>query len=129
MLKTLVVDDNISFRKILIEFLKSLKGIQVVGQAENGLEALMKAQVLQPDLILMDISMDEMDGFKAASLIKDKLDKVKIIFITVHKAETYRYIAALMQSDGFIWKHSMIEELPEKIQRIIDSKDKKSISV
>ncbi len=129
MLKTLVVDDNVSFRRVLVEFLKSLKEVQVVGQAENGLEALMKAQVLQPDLILMDISMDEMDGFKAASMIKEKLDKVKIIFITVHKAETYRYLAALMQADGFIWKHSMIEELPEKIERILARNAKQVVSV
>lgn len=129
MLKTLVVDDNVSFRRVLVEFLKSLKEVQVVGQAENGLEALMKAQVLQPDLILMDISMDEMDGFKAASMIKEKLDKVKIIFITVHKAETYRYLAVLMQADGFIWKHSMIEELPEKIERILEQNAQQLVSV
>ncbi|TAK58882.1 MAG: response regulator transcription factor, partial [Bacteroidetes bacterium] len=120
-IKTLVVDDNESFRNILVEFLATMKDVEIVGQASSGREAIMKAQILKPDLILMDISMDEMDGFKAASLIKEKLEKVKIIFITIHKAETYRYIAALLQADGFVWKNSMQEELPMKLQRIKNS--------
>ena len=120
-LRTMVVDDNKSFRDVLVEYLKTMNEIDVVGQADNGLEAFLKAQILQPDLILMDISMNEMDGFKAASMIKDKIPNIRIIFITIHKAETYRYIAALLQADGYVWKNSMMEDLPIKIQRIRDS--------
>ncbi|GEM_PF-1186366 len=119
-LKTIVVDDNRVFRETLVEYLRTIPGVSVIAQAESGQEAVMKAEILKPDLILMDISMDAMDGLKAASIIKECLPATKIIFITVHEEETYRYLAALAQGDGFVWKNS-IDELPIKIKRIQDS--------
>ena len=70
-MKILVVDDNDSFRSDVSNFLSEHKDFDVVGEAKDGLEAISLAQLLQPDLILLDISMPRMNGFEAAQKIKD----------------------------------------------------------
>jgi PAS domain S-box-containing protein len=82
--RVLFVDDHRVLRQGLINLLKGQPAICVVGEASNGREALEQARKLQPDVIVMDISMPEMDGIKATRSIKAEMPLVRIIGLTMH---------------------------------------------
>jgi len=83
-MKVLLVDDHALFREGLASLLSSQPDIRVVGEAGDGLEALAMAQELQPDLILMDVTMPGCDGLEAMQLVKQALPETKIVMLTVH---------------------------------------------
>jgi DNA-binding NarL/FixJ family response regulator len=79
----LIVDDNASIRFALRHFLEKTTRMQVCGEAADGLEAVIKAKSLSPDLILMDVSMPRMNGIEAASVIRKKKPDVRIVAFTL----------------------------------------------
>jgi DNA-binding NarL/FixJ family response regulator len=83
-MRILIADDNEMVRRGLTELLSSETGWEVCGEAINGAETLRKAQELLPDLILLDVSMPDMNGLEAARLLRDVLHEVKIIIISQH---------------------------------------------
>src|SRR5258706_9424621 len=106
-LKVLIVDDHEWFRKEIRSFLEHHVGIEIIGEASDGLEAVSYAKVLLPDLVLLDISMPRMNGFEAARQIKEYLPTIKIVIVTIHENETYQAFAELMNVEGFICKSSL----------------------
>lgn len=89
MLKVLLADDHHLMRDGIKMFLESDKGIKVIGEANNGNEAIELCQSLKPDLLLMDISMPEKNGIEAASEILNLKCVVKIIMLSMHLDEKY----------------------------------------
>ena len=82
MIQVLIADDHHVVRRGLLFFLKTQKDIEVVGEAKNGLEAVEFVESLQPDIVLMDLVMPEMDGIQATKKIKAKWPKVEVLMLT-----------------------------------------------
>jgi two-component system nitrate/nitrite response regulator NarL len=80
----LIVDDNASIRFALRDFLAKTTRMRVCGEAADGLEAVMQANALAPDLILMDVSMPRMNGVEAASVIRKTMPDVRIVAFTLY---------------------------------------------
>lgn len=112
-LKILLCDDNDHFRQLLLQYVKTIPGIDVVGEASDGVEAIEKTELLNPDLILMDLSMPNQSGFDAAKTIKERWPKKFVIMLTLYDDNIYRELADEFQADGFIAKNSIRTQLPE----------------
>jgi DNA-binding NarL/FixJ family response regulator len=103
-IRMLLVDDHALFRKGLIGLIGSQKDLEVVGEAEDGDEALEKARQLMPDVILMDISMAKCDGLEATRLILDEMPYVRIVILTVSEDEESLYQAIKSGAMGYLLK-------------------------
>lgn len=110
-IKILLADDNDSFRSLLCSFLGSHDGIEVIGEAGDGQEAVRQTEQLNPDLVLMDLEMPIKDGFEATREIKRRMPKTRVVILSVYSSEVYRRAAREFGADGFIDKNSMKEPL------------------
>ncbi|ACA88006.1 MULTISPECIES: response regulator [Shewanella] len=88
-MRIFIVDDHPIFREGLIARLSMDDDFVIVGQAANGKEALEKMPNLMPDIVLMDISMPEMNGMDAAEIFKDKFPEIKILILSMHDDKEY----------------------------------------
>ncbi len=115
-IRILVVDDNAGFRRRLKEFLASEPDIEVIGEAGNAQEAILKARELQPDLVLMDVSMPGTNGIDATRQLKDEMPEVKVIMVSLFDSRQYREAALASGASGYVTKKSLIEELMPAIR-------------
>jgi DNA-binding NarL/FixJ family response regulator len=114
----LIVDDYPSIRAAIRARFADCLGLVVCGEAINGLDAIEKARVLRPDLILLDISMPGMNGVEAASVLKGLLPEVHIIAFTMY-AKTLRHsLAATIGIDAVFSKPEGIDQLIDYIQAL-----------
>lgn len=117
----LIADDNVTFRRTIVHFLKAhLKSVEVI-QVANGREALKQTDELIPDLVILDINMPEVSGFEAALTIKKNYPYIPIIILTNYDENEYRLEAKKLLVDAFILKENLISELPEVIQTLLSS--------
>jgi two-component system NarL family response regulator len=108
-LKTLLVDDHPLFMDGLKNLL-TLRGIEVVGTARDGMEALEKARSLHPEIILMDIQMPNLDGLAATQLIKAELPDVKIVMLTMSAEDEDLFEAIKNGACGYLLKTLDVDE-------------------
>jgi DNA-binding NarL/FixJ family response regulator len=102
-LRVLLVDDHSLFLEGLRNLLVS-EGIQVIGLAKDGLEALAQARRLRPDVILMDIQMPRCDGVCATRLIKAELPECKVVMLTISEDEQDLFEAVKSGASGYLLK-------------------------
>ncbi len=102
-MRVLIVDDHSLFRDGIGSLLQAA-GFEVVGGASNGQEAIEAAGALRPDLILMDVSMPEMNGIEAARHIKAQLPEVKIVMLTVSDDDRVLIDAVKAGASGYLLK-------------------------
>jgi DNA-binding NarL/FixJ family response regulator len=102
--RLMIADDVPQVRADLRTILGLAEGIEVVGEAENGVEAVIQAARLQPDVILMDLEMPLMDGFEATRLIKKQSPACRVIALTVHGYKEAQEKACRAGIDSFIVK-------------------------
>jgi DNA-binding NarL/FixJ family response regulator len=115
-IRILIVDDVTQVRQGLVTLLKlvatrTTPEIEIVGEAQNGGEAVQQAQVLHPDVILMDLEMPFIDGYEAARQIKTSWPSCRIIALTIHDHESARLQAINAGMDDFIVKGAPLETL------------------
>jgi DNA-binding NarL/FixJ family response regulator len=105
MLRVLLVDDHILFRKGVASLLSGRQDVEVVGEAGDGLQAMARARETVPDVILMDIGMPKCSGLEATQLIKREMPHVKIIILTVSDDDRDLFAAIKNGADGYLLKN------------------------
>jgi len=103
-IRVLVVDDHALFRRGIVSLLSAEAGFEVVGEAANGREAIEKARDLMPDIVLMDLSMPEVDGLQATQRIKTELPHVRVVILTVEEADQNLFEAVKNGAQGYLLK-------------------------
>ncbi len=103
-MRVLIVDDHALFRDGISSLLKA-RGYQVVGEASDGQEAVVRTRELRPDLVLMDIKMPQMGGLEATRLIKAELPGVKVVILTVSDDEEDLFDAIKAGAQGYLLKN------------------------
>lgn len=117
-MRTLVVDDSPLFLQTICSFLESLETIEVVGSVMNGRQALEQAEALQPDLVLMDLQMPEMNGLEATLQLRRLSPSTRIIIVSMHDSPEVRSACQAAGAHGSVPKQRMYQELPAEIRRI-----------
>jgi len=107
--RVLMADDH----KIVLEGLRSLlqSEYEIIGEVEDGRTLVVEAERLRPDLVVADISMPKLNGIDAARQIKALDERIRIVFLTMHKDVTYAASAFEAGASGFVLKHSAPQEL------------------
>lgn len=116
--KILIVDDHWVIRAGLRALLNSTPDIEVVGEASDGYEVLEKIDTLQPDIILMDLSMPNLDGIETTRQVMKKAPSMKILILTVHEDEGLLREAIKSGASGYIVKRAAESELNTAIRAI-----------
>lgn len=115
-ISVLLADDHAILRSGLRALLALESDMEVVGEASNGLEAVELAQSLSPDVVVMDISMPEMDGLSAAKRLQDHGYEGHIVILTVHAEEPYLFQTLRVGASGYVLKSSADGELMDAIR-------------
>lgn len=111
-MRILVVDDHALFRDGVISLLKS-RGVEVVGQAASGEEAIEKVATLRPDVVLMDLRMPRMGGLEATRLLKARMPDLKIVMLTVSEDDSDLFESVKAGADGYLLKKLTADEFLE----------------
>ena len=117
-IRVLIVDDHTIVRKGIRALLAEIAGIEVVGEADNGQEAIAQAETLHPDVILMDLAMPKMDGIEATRQIKASQPESRILVMTSFAADDKVFPAIKAGALGYLLKESAPEDLVQAIRQI-----------
>lgn len=117
-IRVLIVDDHTIVRKGIRALLAEIEGIEVVGEADNGQEAVAQAETLHPDVILMDLAMPKMDGIEATRQIKASQPESRILVMTSFAADDKVFPAIKAGALGYLLKESAPEDLVQAIRQI-----------
>lgn len=120
--RILIAEDHEEARKTLVRLIGLQDGMEVVGQAANGVEAVKKAKILEPDVMLVDIRMPEMDGIEAITVLRSIKPDLKIIVLSAHEDETYVAEAIKHGADAYILKGLSMDTIVEAIREVIKGK-------
>lgn len=117
-IRVLIADDHRLFRQGMRQICEAKGGFEVVGEAENGQEAVELARQLKPDVVLMDINMPVLDGVQATSLITEDNPSVRVIILTMYRQDHYVFEAIKAGARGYLLKDADWQELLEAVQTV-----------
>lgn len=109
--KVLLVEDHIVVRQGIKALLSDEPDIQIVGEADNGREALALVDTLQPNVVLMDISMPGMNGIEATRQVRQRHPEVKVVVLSMHANEEYVFQVLRAGASGYVLKQSDSSEV------------------
>ena len=118
MIRVLLVDDHVLVRAGINSLLQTIDGIEVAAQANNGAEALRLVAEHRPDVILMDIAMDIMNGLEATAEIKRSFPQTNIIILSMYLNEAYVEQALRAGASGYLLKDSETEEIEHALATV-----------
>jgi DNA-binding NarL/FixJ family response regulator len=117
-IKVILADDHAVVRAGVKAVLGSAKDIQVVGEASNGKEAISLAERVDPDVIVMDLSMGEMDGITATQTMIEKKIRGKILILTMHAEDAYLVKVLEAGASGYLVKSAADRELVDAVRAL-----------
>jgi DNA-binding NarL/FixJ family response regulator len=117
--RILLVDDQPLFRRAIATLIGDQPGLTIVGEAENGLEAVEMAHSLAPDLVVMDVEMPVMTGVEATRRIREELPAVKVVILTISEADDHLFDAIKYGAHGYLLKDLRPEQLYDLIRAVM----------
>jgi two-component system response regulator NreC len=117
-IRIMLVDDHDVVRTGLRAYLQTQPGVLVIGETGSGQEAIQMAQQLAPDVVIMDITMPEMDGLEATRQIKNTCPSSKVLALTVHTDKQYFFKMLAAGAEGYVTKQAAAEDLVEAIRAV-----------
>lgn len=122
-INVMIVDDHSLIREGLKQLLEFDGTIKVVGEVSNGIECLEKITICNPDVLLLDINMPEMNGIEVLKKMKEDGTQIKVLILTVHNEMDYLMKAVDIGVDGYILKDSESSELKKAIRAVKDGEN------
>lgn len=116
--KVLIADDHEVVRDGIKNILTTIENIVIAGEACNGEEAVKLYKDLKPDMVIMDISMPQMNGIEATKVIKEKDPEARILILTMHDNQEYLNQIIRSGAKGFVLKNTDKDELVEAIKTV-----------
>ena len=120
--RVVIAEDHMIIREGLRSLISSTKEFEVVGEAENGRQAIECVEKIKPDLVLTDLSMPKMDGMDMIERVKKRSPDTKIIALTVHQEEDYVLTTLKAGADGYVLKDASYGELVTAMRTVLDDK-------
>jgi len=121
--RVLIADNNPDFLGALAQYIRSIPGVELVGEAVDGEDAIKKAESTYPDLVILDIIMPKKSGIEALSAIKDRLPDVTVVMISINEGQSYRKLAEVYRVDKYIGKNS--DDIHKEIMEVIQATQQK----
>lgn len=118
-IRVLLADDSLPFRQGLVNLLLSVDKIEIVGEAENGNEAIKLAEKLQPDVILMDLQMPGENGIEATKRILQTSPHMRVLVLTMFEDDASVFSALQAGAYGYLLKGALKSEIVRAIQSVI----------
>jgi DNA-binding NarL/FixJ family response regulator len=118
-IRVLLADDHALFRRGLEMVLKEEAGIELVGQACDGAEAVQMAGEMLPDVVLMDVRMPKITGIEAARQVKEVAPSATVVMLTVSDAEDDRFEAIRAGASGYLLKDIPLDEVAGAVRALI----------
>lgn len=120
--RILIVEDHTLLRAGLKALLTQDPDIEIVGEADNGRDAVQAIGTLAPNLVLMDLSMPGMNGIEAIRDIKRRYPETRVLVLTIHKTDEYIHESLRAGADGYILKDATHDELRVAIRSVLNGK-------
>ena len=117
-IRVLLAEDHTIVRKGLRSLLDAEPDIEVVGEADNGRQAIQQVHDLGPDVVLMDITMPELNGLEATRRIKGQFPQVQVLVLSMHANEQYVFEILRAGASGYLVKQSAVAELVLAIRAV-----------
>jgi DNA-binding NarL/FixJ family response regulator len=118
--RLVVADDHALVRSGVRSMLAGEPDLEIVGEAENGREAVELCRRLRPDLVLMDVRMPEMDGLAATRAIKEELPRISVVMVTMEEEPDYLLEAVRAGAAGYVLKGATPEQLTAAVRKVLD---------
>ena len=116
-MKVFIADDSEIMRGILLSQLACIAGLEIVGEAQNGLEAIERIDRLKPDVVIVDMRMPDASGLTVLRHVKQNLPATRVIIWTNEPSEPYRQECLVAGADSFLDKSSELEKVSELLRR------------
>ena len=117
-IRVLLADDHAMMRDGLQALLKTAADIEVVASVGNGREALARTMALKPDVVIMDVTMPEMNGIEAANLLREKHPEIRIVMLSMHSSSEHVYRALQAGASGYLLKESAGAEIISAVRAV-----------
>ena len=121
--RVLIADNNPDFLGALAQYIRSIPGVELVGEAVDGEDAIKKAEATYPDLIILDIIMPKKSGIEALSAIKDRFPDITVVMISINEGQSYRKLAEVYRVDKYIGKNS--DDIHKELLEVIKATQEK----